>query len=182
MKNPTRQELYDFLDGVLNEERQKEIEAFISQDPSVKKEISVIKQLQSVLMSDAMIEHPSARFTAQTMKAILPSKQESALFAVLKNSANVFAMAMVLALIVITYTMIPISTNTSSSSIINQSFTSYENIYTEGMNFISIRTKEYIQPLKSLTKNGSGSFFVIGIAVFLAFGLFDELIGKKYFR
>jgi hypothetical protein len=182
MKNPTHQELFDYIDGTLPEVRRREIDRMASQYPALRKEIESLTLLDSVIRSGEILERTSSHFTADVMKDVLPGKSESLLFSVLKNSSNVFAMVIVVALIVISFTLVPNHSVASSSNIISQSMNTFTNLYQSAGNLFSQNTKEYVQPVNTFADKGIGKLLFIGLGVLFGFGLLDDFLRKKLQR
>ena len=182
MNNPTHQELFDYVDGTMPEERRREIDRMASQYPALQKEIESMKLLESVIQSDGILERTSSHFTADVMKEVLPAKKESLLFSVLKNSSNIFAMTIVVALIAISFTLVPDRPVTSSSNIIAQSMDAFTNLYQKAGNLFSQNTREYVQPVNTFADKGIGKLMFIGLGVLFGFGLLDDFLRKKLQR
>lgn len=182
MKNPTHQELFEYVDGMLSEERRQEIERMASQYPALQKELESLRRLDTALKSDTILEPAPSHFTADVMKEILPDKTESLLFSVLKNSSNVFAMGIVVGLIVISFAIVPDRSVASSSNIITQSMNAFTNIYQSAGNIFSQNAKEYVQPVNTFADKGMGKLMVIGLGVLFGFGLLDDFLRKKILR
>ena len=180
MTNPTRQELYDYCDDLLPDDRRKTIERLALQDKELAKAIALIQRIDSTMRSDKILEHTSDRFTTDLMNEILP-QHESILLRILKNSSNVFAMAVVLFLIVIAFMVIPGHT-TASTSMLNQSLDSFTTIFQSSSKLYSQNMKEYVQPVFSFVSKGLGNIFILGLGVMLGLGFLDDLFRKKFFR
>jgi hypothetical protein len=182
MKNPATKELYDFVDGVLPENRRKEIEQAVMENPSLQKEIRLLRSFRTVIGSKQMEEKLSSRFTKNVMDEILPAKQESVLFRILKNSSGIFAMVAVISIIVFSTKFVPEDSSQSRFNIITQSIDSFGSLYHSTTTALSQQTKEYTQPINSIAEKGFGKIFIIGIIVLAFIGLMDDLFGKRYFR
>jgi hypothetical protein len=182
MKTPARNELYDYIDGTMTEERRIEIEALAAGNPKLRNEINLLRQLQTLLRSDEMLEPVSSRFVRQTMGAILPPAKESFVNVVLKNSSNVFALIMVLSMMIIAFQFFSTPSPRHSSGTLHESVQVFESAYETATNYLSSFTGEYLKPLDSAAANGFGKILFTGIAALLGLGLIDDLIRKKYFH
>ncbi|MBL7765270.1 MAG: hypothetical protein JNJ58_04205 [Chitinophagaceae bacterium] len=80
MKNATEQ-LWDYADGLLNEEEAAHMERLLSSDPEMQKMLNEILDLKSDLQSDELIHQPSMRFSANVMDKWAMQKKPLSSFA-----------------------------------------------------------------------------------------------------
>jgi hypothetical protein len=179
MKNPTMQELMEYLDGTLHPFRYHEIDVMISKSSSLQKELLLLKAIQKTVRNDTVVP-ASKNFITNVMKEILPVQQESFWFRLVKNSSNMFAMVLVLSMIGIVLVSTP-SSWTGSTTTLSKSIESYNTAYNSALETISMWTKHYAQTVNHITKS-SGKFLYIGIATFFISMIVDSIFGKKYFH
>ena len=180
MKNPTQQELMEYVDGTLVPQRFLEIDQLVSTSRRLQNEVSLIQTLRKTMRSGMLIA-PSKTLTAKVMAEILPGRQESLWFRLAKNSSNVFAMILVLSLIGIVLVSTP-ATPKSETSIFTKTIESYSTAFSSVFESFSHWSKQYTQPVGEITRTPSGKFMLLGLAAFVIFIAVDELLGKKYFH
>ncbi|MFA5833780.1 MAG: hypothetical protein WDA22_09925 [Bacteroidota bacterium] len=180
MKNPTRQELMEFVDGTLTPQRFLEIEQLVSQSHRLQHEVALMQTLRKTLQYDTIV-FPSKKFTMNVMNEIVPGKQESLWFRLAKNSSNVFAMILVLSLIGIALVSNP-SGQKNEANLFSKSVELYSTAFNSVSETISHWTKQYTQPVGEIAKSSSGKFMLLGVMAFVIFIAVDELLGKKYFQ
>ncbi len=178
MKNPTIQELMEYLDGTLHPLRYQELDIVISKSPRLQKELALLKATQRIVRNDSAAT-PSRKFTAHVMKEILPVPQESFWMRILKNSSNLFAMVLVLSMIGMVLVWSPSSS--SENSLLSKSFESYSTTYNAALDSFASWTKQYMHPVNQAAKTSSGKFFLIGVFAFFIFVIVDEYFGKRNF-
>jgi anti-sigma factor RsiW len=181
MKSPTHQELFDYTDGTLPDVRRDELEAMISKDPSLAREVEVLRSLRTAMTSGEMFERTSKQFTGRVMDAVLPQRSESVSFKLVQNSGNILSMAVVLTLIVLAYRFIQ-PQSAPSSGILSESFNAFSNLYQNTVDAYTRYLSTALQPVTSKLPKGPGNFILIGIGVFLGLGLLDEFVRKRFFR
>jgi hypothetical protein len=180
MKNPTQQELMEYVDGTLVPQRFREIEILVSQSGHLQHEISLLKAMRRSVQQNMMVS-PSKRFTANVMNELLPIKKETFWFQLAKNSSNLFAMILVLSMIGIVLSSGSGGTK-NGSNFFTKGVESYSSAYNSVVESVSGWKKQYSQPVGELTKSPSGKFILIGLTAFFLFTIVDELIGKKFFH
>lgn len=176
MKTPTMQELIEYLDGTLHPSRYQELDIEISKSPRLQKEIALLKAMQKIVRNDTAAT-PSRKFTAHVMKEILPLHQETYWMRILKNSSNLFAMALVLSMIGMVLVWSPSSS--SGNSLLSKSFESYSTTYNTTLDSFTAWTKQYMHPVNQAAKTSSGKFLFIGVFAFFIFVIVDEYFGKR---
>lgn len=180
MKNPTQQELMEYVDGTLAPHRFLEIDQLVSTSRRLQNEVSLMQTMRKTLRNDLLIS-PSKTITAKVMAEILHGRQESLWLRLVKNSSNMFAMILVLSLIGIVLVSTP-ATPKSDTSIFTKSIESYSTAFHSVLESFSQWTKQYTQPVGEITKTSSGKFMLLGLMAFVIFIALDELLGKKYFH
>lgn len=180
MKNPTMQELMEYVDGTLQPLRYQEVEKLISTSPKLQNEILLLKSMRTAVQNDALV-FPSKKFTSHVMKEIIPTQQESFWFQLVKNSSNMFAMVLVLSMIGIVLALGPAGTK-NNSNLITKSIESYSSTYNSVVESFSHWTKPYAQPIDHIAKSSSGKFLYLGLAAFFIFMIVDGVLNKKYFH
>ena len=187
MRNPTRQELMEFVDATLSPNRQAEIEFLVQQSPSLQKEVALLKAMERIIQADLTIS-PSKSFASNVMKEIFldesslrPVQLESLVFRLLKNSSNVFAMILVLSLIAIVLVS-PSSSSVNTTNPISQGLDSFSSLYNTMVKHLSDWTSQYAQPLNEATKTSSGKMMFLALIIFSLYIVLDGIIGKKYFH
>ncbi|MEW5798205.1 MAG: hypothetical protein AB1728_04275 [Bacteroidota bacterium] len=176
MKNPTMQELMEYVDGVLEPSRHREIENMIAGSKSLQKEIRMLTAMRAVVNRERIA--PPKKFTSEIMNDILPQRQESIWFRLAKNSSNVFAMVVVLTLIV----MALVSSSPPSSSTMNQLntvFNSFSSSFNSTFSQILSLVQEYTRPIDGAMKTILGKMLFIGLFIFSLLVILDELFGKR---
>jgi hypothetical protein len=180
MKNPTIEELMEYLDGTLTPLRYNEIEVMISKSSGLQKEILLLKAVQKTVRND-IAASPSRKFTAHVLKEILPVQQESFWLRALKNSSNIFAMVLVLSMIGIVLVSNP-SSSTGSTSALSKNIESYSATYNTVIEAFSNWTKQYTHPVNQAVNTTSGKFLIIGLFAFFVLMIIDEFFGNRYFH
>ena len=180
MKNPTRQELMEFVDGVLTPQRKAEIEYLVRHSTALQNEISLLNAMKKAVQTELTIS-PSKNFTAEVMKELLPARQETIAYRLLKNSSNIFAMVLVLSLIGIVLLPSPTPSAGTANSL-SRSLDSFSSFYDSAIRDLSEWTKQYSQPLGEASKTTSGKIAFIALAIFSLFIAIDEIFGKKRFH
>jgi hypothetical protein len=180
MKTPTRQELMEFIDGTLSPEQHKQVDSLIKNSVTLQKEINLMMTLRKVVHTALVVSTPH-NFTGKVMREILPVKQETFVYRALKNSSNIFAMAMVLSMIILVLMSSP-NTSSGTSNPISQSFDSFSVLYTSAMEYSSNALKQYSAPLRETSKFPSGKIYFIGIGIFSLFVFFDGFLSKRFFH
>jgi len=180
MKNPTQQELMEYVDGTLPPQRFLEIEQLVSQSRRLQNEVALMQTMQKTLQYDTIV-YPSKKFMANVMNEITPGKQESLWFRLAKNSSNVFAMILVLSLIGIVLVSNP-SGQKDEWNLLTKGVESYSTAFNTVSETVYHWTKQYSQPVEEIAKSSSGKFMLLGIMAFVIFIAVDELLGKKYFQ
>lgn len=176
MKNPTIQEIMEYVDGTLEPSRYREVENMIARSKSLQKEIQMITAMRAAVNRERIA--PSGKFTSEIMNNILPQRRESIWFRLAKNSSNVFAMVVVLTLIA----MALVSSTPPSSPTMNQLntvFNSFSSSYNSTISQISSAVQEYTRPIDGAMKTTSGKMLVIGLFIFSLLVILDELFGKR---
>lgn len=176
MKDPTIQELMEFVDGTLDSSRYREVEQSVVRSKNLQREVMILKQMRNAVFNQRVT--PSKKFTAEIMNKIMPEREESFWFRIIKNSSNVFAMAVVLLMI----GMVLFSTSSStlpSSHQLSNTVNSFSNAYNSALTQASSFVQEYTSPVSSATKSSSGKMLLIGIFIFSLYIVFDEVIGKR---
>jgi len=180
MKNPTLQELMEYVDGTLHPMRYQEIDVMVSKSSHLQKEIALLKAMQKTVRNDIAVS-PSKRFVSNVMKEVVPVKEESLWLRALKNSSNLFAMVLVLSMIGIVLVSSPASSS-SGSNVLTKNMESYSIAYNSAIETIASWTKQYTHPVNQAAKTTSGKFFLIGLSAFFIFIIVDEFFSKRYFH
>ena len=180
MKNPTRYELMEFVDGTLMPQRYREIDMLVSQSRHLQNEVALLQKMR-ISVSQNSVVPASKAFTEQVMNEIHPSPKESLLFRMIKNSSNLFAMAIVLSLITIVLVSGP-GVPKSESTVIAKNLESIRTKYSAITESFSQLAHQFSLPVDQIAKSSSGKFLILGIGAFLIFVIVDEMLGKKYFN
>ena len=180
MKNPTLQELMEYVDGTLHPMRYQEIDVMISTSPRLQKEIALLKAMQRTVQNDVAAK-PSKKFISNVMKDVLPLKEESIWERALKNSSNLFATILVLTMIGIVLVSSPTSSG-GGSNVLTKKLESYNVAYNSVIETIALWIKQYVHPVNQAAKTASGKFFLIGLSAFFVFMIVDEFFSKRYFH
>ena len=98
MKNPTEQELMEYVDGTLFPPRFREVEMLAAKSKQIQSEIALLQAIRRSVRSEAAAT-PSKHFTEQVMSELFPAKRDSLWYRIVKNSSNIFAMALVLSMV-----------------------------------------------------------------------------------
>jgi len=180
MKNPTVEELMEYLDGTLTPLRYNEIEIMISKSSGLQKEILLLKAIQKTVQNDIAVS-PTRKFTAHVMKEILPAQQESFWLRAIKNSSNIFAMVLVLSMIGIALVSNP-SSSTGGTSALSKNIEAYSATYNTVIDAFSNWTEQYTHPVNQAVNTPSGKFFIMGLFAFFVLMIIDEFFGNRYFH
>ena len=176
MNNPTLQELMEYVDGTLEPSRYRDVESMIARSKNLQKEIAMLTAMRTVVRGERIA--PSIKFTYEIMKEILPQQNESFWYRLVKNSSNIFAMAVVLTLIAI----VLVSSSPASSSTADQistAFHSFSDGYNAAFDRITSFVQEYTRPLDGIVKTASGKMLFIALFIFALYAVIDELFGKR---
>lgn len=176
MKNPTLQELMEYVDGTLEPARMRDVERMVARSKHLRKEIELLTAMRTAVNRERI--EPSGTFTSGIMKSILPHRHESFWFRLVKNSSNVFAMVVVLSLIGV----VLVSSTAPSSSGANQLTTVFNSLsgsYNSTVSQISSFVQEYTRPFDGAMKTTSGKMLFIGLFIFSLLAILDEFFGKR---
>lgn len=180
MKNPTQQELIDFIDGILPPHRHGEVERIVSSSPQLQKEVAMFRAIHRTI-GQGVLDSPSHKFTSNVLNELLPVKKESMWFRIIKNSSNIFAMLLVLSIIGIAIIVGP-SENQRDASLLTRSLESYSVAYNGALQNFSNLSNQFMQPVNHAANTTSGKFFLLGLVIFIIFIVVDDTIGKRYFH
>jgi hypothetical protein len=175
MKNPTLQELMEYVDGTLEPLRADAVKQMIAQSKHLQHELALLKAMEETVRRTRIA--PSKNFTRNVMNEIRPS-QESFWYRLAKNSSNVFAMVIVLSLISIVL-FSSTGTERGTAGQLNSAYTtmtsSYHSLYEELTTLIG----QYSKPLDSAVKTTSGRMLFIGLFIFALYIIVDEVFVKR---
>ncbi len=180
MKNPTQQELMEFVDGVLPPPRRREIEQRLESSPRLRQEAALLRAMRNTVRNETIVR-PSKHFTSSVLGEVLPQRNESLLYRLVKNSSNIFAMTLVLSLIGIVLAVNP-SDGGSGTDIFSKSIGSYSAAYRSVADRFSLMSEQVIRPVGEASKTFSGKFLYVGIAAFILLIVADEVFGRRYTR
>lgn len=175
MKNPTAQELMEYVDGTLEPSRAQAVEQMITQSKRLQLEIMLLKRMEETIRHTQIV--PSKNFTRNVMNEIQPY-QESFWFRMVNNSSNVFAMVIVLSLVGIV-----LFSSSGAENVTERQFGNIYNSITGGFHFVyhelTTFINQYSKPFEHAVKTTSGRILFIGLFIFALYIIVDEVFIKR---
>lgn len=176
MKNPTYQELMQYVDGTLETERRHEMERVIARSSSLRKEIEILEAMKTAVMEDRVVA--PRRFTEMVMSDIVPQRHEAWWYRIVRNSSNVFALIIVLTMIIFTLTQTSGGDHLSQSVYTRQweslspSYTQFAREFTGSMNRV-------LNPIGEASGTTAGKLVALGATIFFFYVFIDGVLQRR---
>jgi hypothetical protein len=176
MKNPTYQELISYVDGMLEQERHREIERLITLSPSLQKEIEILATMNTVIRQDRVTV--SNRFTDNVMNEVLAHRHEALWYRMVKNSSKIFAMVIVMSMIVITLMYTSEEAPAAQSVYVRQMETLSLSFNRFAQEFTGV-LKQVLKPIGNASETSSGKMVALGALIFFFYVVIDGALERR---
>lgn len=180
MNHLTTEQLFQYVDGTLQDSERPPLESHLSLCLRCRREVEFQRTLAGVTRGLPLVK-PSARFTERVMTSVLPKPQPSWVAKIMNNLGNVFAMMLVLG--VLGYVLFSPSLKSdiqpSQPSQLSEALKTFSGFYNKFSNAIAHQST---QLTKGTAANSSGEgtkILLFTIVCLVVLASFDKFIIQR---